>query len=342
MALFLVLFVAFLTLYPRDEALVVRGGEEVGGIVPVLTISGPGRGERPEFARPMGGTVDDAGRIYVADTGNNRVVVFDSDGRYLFEFGGFGIAKPLPGYESTWEEGLMNYPLGIDVDADGTIYVADFRNDQVQVFDSEGTFVRRFPDPATVVGRGASGQDGFGIAVTDVAVDGDLVYAADTYQVVVFTAEGEFVRQFGRPGTGPGEFNHITGIDVLGSGRIIVADSNNHRVQVLSALGEHLWSIGKVPGTSDDEARAAGAREPYEFGLPRSVAVTEDGTIAVLDTFNFSIALFTPDGRLKGTYGERGTTPGQMNFANSIEAAGERLLVSDKENGRVQLLEVVR
>lgn len=341
-SLFLALFVAFLTLYPRDDTLVVRGGEAIGGIVPVLTISGPGRGEHPEFARPMGGAIDDEGRIYVSDSGNNRVVVFDPDGRYLFEFGGFGIAKPLPGYDSTWEEGLMNYPLGIDIGADGAIYVADFRNDQIQVFDREGTFLRRFPDPTTVVGRGASGQDGFGIAVTDVAVDGDLVYAADTYQVVVFTAEGEFVRQFGRPGTGPGEFNHITGIDVLRNGRIIVADSNNHRVQVLSALGEHLWSLGNVPGMSAEETQAAGTREPYEFGLPRSVTVMGDGTLAVLDTFNFSIVLFTPDGRLEGTFGERGATPGQMNFANSIEAAGELLLVSDKENSRVQLLEVVR
>jgi hypothetical protein len=340
--LFLVLLIIFLLLYSRPNTLVVRGGEETAGLRPVLAISGPGRGENPEFAKPMGGALGGDGRIYAVDTGNNRVAVFTPEGRYLFEFGGFGIAKPLAGYEATWEEGLMNYPLGIDVAEDETIYVADFRNDQIQVFDSEGTFLRRFPDPLTVVGRGASGQDGTGIAVTDVAVAGDLVFAADTYQVVVFTTEGEFVRQFGRPGSAPGEFNHLTGIDVTPEGTVLVADSNNNRIQALSAEGEFLWSVGGTPGSSAGATATADAVTPYGFGLPRSVAVMGDGTIAVLDAFDFSIVLFTRDGELIDTYGQRGGAPGQLSFPNSIEADGNRLLVSDRQNNRVQLLEVVR
>jgi DNA-binding beta-propeller fold protein YncE len=236
----------------------------------------------------------------------------------------------------------MNYPLGIEVTEDGTIYVADFRNDQIQVFDGDGVFLRRFPDPMTVVGRGASGQDGTGIAVTDVAVADDLVFAADTYQVVVFTTEGEFVRQFGRPGSGPGEFNHLTGIDVTPQGIVLVADSNNNRVQALSAEGEYLWSLGGGPSSSAAATATADTVTPYEFGLPRSVAVMGDGRIAVLDAFDFSIVLFTRDGELIDSYGQRGSAPGQLSFPNSIEAVGDGLLVSDRQNDRVQLLEVVR
>ena len=270
------------------------------------------------------------------------MVVFRPDGRYLFEFGGFGIAKPLPGYDATWEEGLMNYPLGIDVGEDGSIYVADFRNDQIQVFDRDGAFLRRFPDPTSVVGRGASGQEGTGIAVTDVVVVGDLVYAADTYQVVVFSTDGEFVRQFGRPGRGPGEFDHITGIDVTDAGQVFVADSNNSRIQVLSTEGQYRWSLGRGPGASDVDTGTAEVRDPYQFGLPRSVAVMGDGTIAVLDAFDFSIVLFTRDGELIGPFGERGQAPGQLSFPNSIDTDGQTLIVSDRENNRIQLLEVVR
>lgn len=342
-ALFVLLIFALLLLlwYLSPGEFVTRGGDAISGLRPVLVIDGPGRGQYPEFARPMGATFGPDGRIYSVDTGNNRVVAFSSTGRYLFEFGGFGIAKPLPGYEATWEEGLMNYPLGIDVDDNGDIYVADFRNDQIQVFDRDGEFLRRFPDPAQVVGRGASGQDGTGIAVTDLAVASGLVFAADTYQVVVYTTEGEFVRQFGRPGTGPGEFDHLTGIDAIDDGRVYVADANNARIQAFSFEGEYLWSVG---GTREDgeATETVTSPSPFEFGLPRSIAVLGDGTIAVLDAFEFNIVLFTRDGRFIGRYGERGVAPGQLNFPNSVQALGDRLIVSDKENDRVQVLEVVR
>ena len=336
-AVLLVLAIALLLRLLQPDALVVRGGEESAGLRPLIAIAGPGRGELPEFDRPMGGALDGEGRIWAADTANNRIVVFSSDGRYLFEIGGHGIAKPLPGVEPTWEEGLLNYPIGIDIDEEGIVYVADFRNDQVQVFDDSGAFVRRFPDPLEVVGRGGSGQDGTGIAVTDVAVADGLVFAADTYQVVVFTAEGEFVRQFGRPGTGPGEFDHLTGIDVTSDGLVLVADSNNGRVQALTADGEFVWSVGR--------SRSDGVVQPdvvSDFGLPRDVATLDDGSIAVLDSFGFSIVLLSPELEVIGEFGTRGANPGQLNFPNSIGTLGDTVIVSDKENGRVQVLEFVR
>jgi DNA-binding beta-propeller fold protein YncE len=197
------LLIYLLLIQPRG--LFQLGGEDVGGLRPLLTISGPGVGQDPTFSRPMDVAFGPRGRIYVSDTENDRVAVFSENGRFLFEFGGKGIAKPLPGAENTWEEGLMNYPLGIDVDEEGDVYIADFRNDQVQVFDSEGEYLRSFPDPYTPTGMGSSGQDGGGIAVTDVAVHDEKVYALDTYQVFVFTTEGELLDQFGKPGSAPGD-----------------------------------------------------------------------------------------------------------------------------------------
>jgi len=323
----LVALVVFLLLYlARPAGYVSRGGETVDGLAPVLVVEGPGYGENPEFVRPMGASFGRNGRIYVTDTDNNRVAVFSSGGRFLFDFGGFGFTKPLPGVEATWEEGLMNSPLGIEVDENGDVYVADFRNDQIQVFDAQGNFLRRFPDPKEVVGRGASGQDGTGIAVTDVALWGDLVYALDTYQVVVFTKGGEFVRQFGRPGTGPGEFERPNGIDIMPDSTVIIADSNNGRVQALTLDGVFRWQTGVRGGTE------------HEFGLPRGIAAIDDDTIAVVDAFDFSIVLLDGSGRVSGSYGSRGVLPAQLNFPNGLDAEGDLLLVADKENDRVQVL----
>jgi DNA-binding beta-propeller fold protein YncE len=324
----LVVYLLYYTSTP--EGFVTRGGETIAGLTPVLAIAGPGRGDEPTFERPMDATFAPNGRIYVVDTDNNRVVAFSPNGRFLFAFGGFGLTKPLQGYEATWEEGLMNSPLGIEVDENGDVYVADFRNDQIQVFDERGRFLRRFPDPTQPVGRGASGQDGTGIAVTDVALWGDLVYALDSYQVVVFTKDGEFVRQFGRPGSGPGEFGRPNGIAIMPDSTVLVADSNNGRVQAFTLDGIFKWQTGTRGGTT------------YEFGLPRGVAVIDEDTIAVVDAFTFSVVLLDAEGQPKGSVGTRGALPAQLNFPNGIDADGALLVIADKENDRVQVVRLER
>lgn len=327
----LIALIVILLLYiTRAGDFGTRGGKTIAGLTPVLVIEGPGRGESPEFRRPMGAAFGRNGRIYVSDTKNNRIAVFSSGGRFIFEFGGFGLTKPLPGYDATWEEGLMNSPLGIEVDENGDIYVADFRNDQIQVFDSQGEFLRRFPDPTAVVGRGSSGQDRTGIAVTDVALWGNLVYALDSYQVVVFTKSGEFVRQFGRPGSGPGELDRPNGIAVMPDSTVLVADSNNSRVQAFTLDGVFMWETGVRGGTE------------YQFGLPRGIAAIDDDTIAVVDAFDFKIVLLDSNGGVIGWYGSRGASPAQLNFPNGLDAAGDLLLVADKENDRVQVLRLER
>jgi len=330
----LIALIIFLLMLLRQDGFTARGGKESGGLRPVLVISGPGEGENPLFDRPLGVALGPNGRIYVSDTGNNRVTVFDDDGRFLFEFGEFGVAKPLPGAQGTWEEGKLNFPLGIEVDENGNVYVADFRNDQVQVFDRNGEFVRRFPDPQQVVGKGASGQDGLGIAVTDVAVYEGHVYALDTYQVLVFTTDGEFVRQFGRPGTDASGLDHPNGIDVTEDGTVVVSDSNHNRVSAFTTEGEPLWTLG-------DPVTSIRRQEDYVFGLPRGLTALEGGDTLVVDAFEHELARVSADGELVERYGSRGTEPAQFNFPNGIDSLEKHVVVADKENNRVQLLELV-
>jgi len=334
LAVLLAALIIYLLMLLRPSGFTARGGEEAAGLRPILVIAGPGKGDHPLFDRPLGIAFDDGGRIYVSDTGNNRVAVFDDDGRFLFEFGRFGVAKPLPGSESTWDEGELNFPLGIDVDENGTVYVADFRNDQIQVFDSNGEFLRRFPDPMTVVGKGASGQEGLGIAVTDIAVADGMVYALDTYQVVVFTDEGDFVRQFGMPGTGPAGLDHPNGIDVSPAGAVIVSDSNHNRVTAFTREGRVLWNLGE-PVTAIDR------KVDYTFGLPRGLSLLDEESVLVVDAFEHALVRVSTDGELVRRYGERGTEPAQLNFPNGVDARRGRIVVADKENNRVQLLEIV-
>ncbi|HEX6503461.1 MAG TPA: SMP-30/gluconolactonase/LRE family protein [Terriglobales bacterium] len=80
-----------------------------------------------DFSRPTNVAVDQEGNLYVTDTFNNRVEIFDADGTFIREFGKAGDG---PGYFAR--------PKGIAIDSDGHVWVADAVQDRVQVFTPEG------------------------------------------------------------------------------------------------------------------------------------------------------------------------------------------------------------
>jgi outer membrane protein assembly factor BamB len=167
-----------------------------------------------------------------------------------------------------------------------------------------------------------------------VTARGGKVYATDTFQVFVFNADGSLVRQFGKPGVGPADLDHPNGITVGEDGTVFVSDSNHARISAFSPDGTLKWNLGKPPSGSADSTSSV-------FSLPRGITTLDSGEIMVVDAFNFDLARVSAAGRLIGRYGERGVEPGQFNFPNDVDAAGIRLVVADKENNRVQVVELV-
>ena len=334
LALLLLGLIGFLIYLAMSNGYTQKGGAEQAGIVPLLQIYGPGTGTTPKFNKPMGAAFGPDGRIYVADTQNNRIAVFSKSGRFLFEFGGFGIAKPLAGSTMTWKPGLLSYPTDVAVDKNGDVYVADFYNDSISVFNKKGRFLRRFPDPYKPVGEGSSGQDGGGIRVTSVTVVDGKVYATDEYQVFVFDTSGKLLRQFGKPGAGPGDLDHPNGLAVDSSGRVFVSDSNHNRVTAFSPEGTVLW----VTGTKVSEVMKT---TDNPFILPRGLCLTLDGSIIVADPLGQTLVKLDRDGKVVGHFGMRGDQPGQLNFPNDADARKDTVLITDKENNRVQVVRLI-
>jgi DNA-binding beta-propeller fold protein YncE len=86
-----------------------------------------------DFAKPTGVAVDQEGNLYVADTMNNRIEIFDADGKFISTFGKAGDG---PGYFAR--------PKGVAVDSDGHIWVADGVQDRVQVFSKDAQLLISF------------------------------------------------------------------------------------------------------------------------------------------------------------------------------------------------------
>lgn len=106
-----------------------------------------------DFGAPQGVAVDADGNLYVTDTLNNRVEIFDADGNFVSEFGKHGDG---PGYFAR--------PKGIAVDGDGHIWVADQMNDRLQVFNKDGQLL-------TYIGIGHGELPGQFRSLTGVAID---------------------------------------------------------------------------------------------------------------------------------------------------------------------------
>jgi sugar lactone lactonase YvrE len=170
------------------------------------------------FFGPRGIAVNNQGEVFITDTGNKRVVYFDSDGNTLGQFG-----------EGGGNPGQLDEPVGLTFDSDGNLYVADTWNQRIQVFgrDISGAY-------AYVRVWDVRGWDG--ITPTNypyLAVDTTghvFVTDPDNGRVIQFTSEGEVVRYWEDGGTNAGSFNLPVGIAVDPQGGVWVVDSGNGRL----------------------------------------------------------------------------------------------------------------
>lgn len=188
----------------------------------VAHVFGEYGGEPGKMIYPTDIAVDAAGNMYVTEYGiNDRVMKFDRGGRFIEEWGSFGT-------------GLSQFhrPLALVFAPPDRIIVADTCNHRIQIFSTEGELI----DVIGEVGN-APGQFNYPY---DIALGADgllyvLEYGNNRLQVV--DIEGKSQAIFGRAGSAPGEFAVPWGIAIgrrQGTETIFVADTNNHRLQVMS------------------------------------------------------------------------------------------------------------
>lgn len=186
------------------------------------------------FTKPSGIAIDERSRIYVCDSSDQYIRIFDGQGLFIKEF------KNIQGGEG----GLA----GVCIDSTGLLYVSDSTNGTLQVFQSDlGVWVRSI---------GAKGNEPGQLQLpSGLATDRlNRVYVVDygTSRVSVFNKSGALVRTFGSKGNQRGMFNVPRAIAIDKHDRIFVLDSLNHRIQVFGQGGDWLYTYGGL-GSGPDE-----------------------------------------------------------------------------------------
>ncbi|MDZ7269806.1 MAG: NHL repeat-containing protein [candidate division KSB1 bacterium] len=231
------------------------------------------------LAQPAAIALDPEGNLYVADTGNQRVVKCDPEGRWLREVGGFG-----------FDAGQFDRPVDVWAGNGLDVIVADYNNHRLQRFDRDLNFIAAYSSEA---GQEQSLQFGYPAAVA-LSPQGELLVADHEFnRLLRFDA-------FGRPRASFGDFNWGEGglvrpakIMISSRGEIFVSDSVRHAIMIYDAYGNFLDLLG------------AGL-------LDRPCGVAEwQGLVLVADRGHQRIAGFRRSGELVIEFGRAdSTTPG--------------------------------
>ncbi len=172
------------------------------------------------FSSPEAMAIDKEGNFYLTDTGNNIVIKFDKNFKFLSQFGIEGSAP-----------GQFDHPHGIGIDSDGNIFINELNNARIQKFTNDGKFIKEW-------GTNGTGPGQFTLPLEHLKVDkNDRVFitdGADNPRVQVFDKEGNFLTQFGKLGIGNGEFKkpeHVAFNERDDKGTVYVVDRGNARIQ---------------------------------------------------------------------------------------------------------------
>ena len=262
-------------------------------------------------------------------------------------------------------DGMFQHPLGVAVTDKDEIVIADCGNHWVQVFDSNGTFLRSFGRQGKNAGEFNSS---FGIAT-----DKDRkIFVADhsNHGVQIFSWEGRHLGSFGGQGSLDSQLSYPWGLSLDSTGNVIVADTGNKLIKIFTPDGRFVMKIGGqgsfsfpdhcvqcgkyfIVSDRDEHCIKVFNREGHfqykfgktgegngEFNYPRFLSVTQSKNLLVCDQNNHRIQVFELDGKFVGKFGTNGSKLGEFNELFTVAVlSNDQIVVSDRNNNRIQIFE---
>ena len=219
---------------------------------------------------------DSQDRVHVIDREPHpAIVVFDRDGRFL----------------RAWGQETFLVPHSIWINSDDIMFIADCSTQTVMKFTIEGKLLMELGTRGKV---GAPGMP-FNSPTWAVQTPSGEIYVSDGYgqqRVHRFSPEGTLLNSWGEQGIAPGQFACPHTVRVDRRNRILVADRENHRIQIFDSQGVFLL-------------------EWTDVRAPNDIFIDPDDNVYVAEAES-RISIYNLDGELLARWGEKGTAPGQF------------------------------
>jgi DNA-binding beta-propeller fold protein YncE len=246
--------------------------------------------------------VNSKGHIFLFQRTKPMLTEYDENGNYVQSLG----------------EGIFSHPHGLRIDADDNIWTIDDGSHLVLKLSPQG-------DVLLVLGRINTGAEGDWLfnKPADVAFgkNGEI-YVADGYgnsRVMKFDRDGNFIKAWGKYGTGTGEFDLPHTVAVDKEGRVYVGDRENQRIQIFDSEGTFL-------------------KQWTGIGYPYGLVITPDQHVWMADGGYGRIVELDQDGKILGAFGEPGHKLGQMAWAHFMAMGpDQKIYVADVLNWRFQV-----
>lgn len=295
------------------------------------------------FFNPQDLCIAENGDVYVADTGNNRIVVLNNS---MTE-----VLREIATFTHDGIEDSFQAPYGVCVSENNQLYVADSQNKRVVILTPEGEYVGVVENPQSEML-----EDGFIFTPLKVSVDyADRVYcvAQNVFEgIMVFEDNGNFSSYFGTINVKislwqkfwrklatkeerakqqlfiPTEF---TGIDVDADGFVYASNIDNEGKQAVRRLnpkGQDVIKKGQNKNVGGDVLTYGGS----DYSGPSTivdVVYRSDGIYSLLDSKRGRIFTYDSEGNLLYIFGGLGTQAGTFASPVAIEAVGDKVLVLD-------------
>lgn len=303
-----------------------------------------GTGAAARFSRPTGIAVNDAGDVFVTDSGNHTVRRINSTGLVSTLAGSPGLAGTADGAGAT---ARFSEPTGIAVGPNGVLFVADNGGTIIRQISSTGVVSPYAGNSGTIGSTDGSAATARFSGVNGLGFGGvNTLYVADTNNNTIRTLSSAAVTATlaGSPpttsvdGTGSAaRFNFPSSVAVDGSGTVYVADKFNHTIRKITTSGAASTFVGTVgrPGSADGTGINA------QFFQPSSLVIDRSGTLYVADTGNNTIRRVSPSGNVTTFAGSPEVRGSANNFGTAasfdhpqgiaIDTAGN-LYVADQFN----------
>ena len=264
------------------------------------------------FQKPRAIAIDADDMIYVVDK-TGRIQKFDDAGKFL-------LGWRTPAIES-------GKPTGLSIDVDGNVMVADTHYYRFLFYKPNGELISE-----RTIG-GVNGPDPGQFAfVTDIVRTANGEYYCGEYgefdRIHKYTGKGEYVDRMGEHGNGPLQFSRPQSLAIDEQGLLWVADSCNHRIQVID------WRETKPRSVAIFGKQGTGLGE---FQYPYGMILTKDGKIMVSEFGNHRVQRLDRDGNAIGSWGRAGNRPGELNqpWSAAVDSKN-RYYVVDSGNNRIQ------